>query len=84
MNGRLLPKDEWEPWWTSVLQEIYVFGNSYRNWHRTDGPAITYANGDILWVLNGIRYYDIEEFQRDAKLTDEEVSILILKYGEFK
>jgi hypothetical protein len=28
--------------------------------HRTDGPAIEYADGTKMWYLNGIQYTEIE------------------------
>ena len=49
--------------------------------HRTDGPAVEYANGDKFWYLNGklhrtdgpaVEYYDGSV---DWFLNDEEVTI---------
>jgi hypothetical protein len=29
-------------------------------WHREDGPAIEYSNGDKSWYINGISYNEQE------------------------
>lgn len=47
--------------------------------HRVDGPAI-YRGGEALYYLNGIRY-TLNEFSLKVNLSDEEISFLILKYG---
>ncbi len=44
-----------------VRKEIDSFGNiRYYNdkgqFHREDGPAIEYANGDKFWYFNGMRH----------------------------
>ena len=35
--------------------------------HRTDGPAITYCDGDRRWFLNNIEYDTEEEFNEKIK-----------------
>jgi hypothetical protein len=49
--------------------------------HRTDGPAIIC---DIikLWYVDGILYKDNKSFQKAAKLTDEDMLMINLKYRD--
>jgi len=52
------------------------YGNKYwylnNKWHREDGSAIEYANGDKVWYLNGeqVKEEDIIEF--NPNLTERE------------
>lgn len=50
--------------------------------HRVDGPAITWGNGDMVWYLNDERISSSKEYQKLAGLSDEAMSVLILRYGE--
>lgn len=67
-----------------------LYSNGDEEWyqhglrHRLDGPALVYKNGEIRWYINDKRYRDARRYQQDAKLTDEEMTLLILKYGEPK
>ena len=56
----------------------YVSSGSF---HRTDGPAIMYTNGHIRWAVNGEHYCSNKEYQEAANLSDEDMAILVLKYG---
>jgi hypothetical protein len=49
--------------------------------HRIDGPAEIYKAGPRCWSLKGRYYHSNKEFQVSAGLTDEEMSMMILKYG---
>lgn len=49
--------------------------------HRIDGPAIIYRNDIVNWVVHGIHCQNWQKFQKVSKIFDEEISILILKYG---
>ena len=49
--------------------------------HRIDGPARIDENGDMGWYIHGQICHTNAEFQNDAGLTDEEMAIMILKYG---
>lgn len=49
--------------------------------HRTNGPAIMNTNGGVFWYINGERIYFNEEYQLRAGLSDEELVMIILKYG---
>ena len=49
--------------------------------HRTDGPAVECADGSKSWYVNGKQYGTNKSFQQAANLTDEEMMMLVLKYG---
>jgi hypothetical protein len=49
--------------------------------HRTDGPAIEYANGAQHWYLNGYSYHFDKWLQRNGKLSEEEKLMFKLQYG---
>jgi hypothetical protein len=56
--------------------------NAAREYHRLDGPEIEYSNGDAeMWAINGIMYWNFKDFQADGNLTDDQMTILRLKYG---
>ena len=48
--------------------------------HRIDGPAIISLKQNT-WYLGGLLYSYNKEFQTAAKLSDEDMAIMILKYG---
>jgi hypothetical protein len=56
------------------------------NFHRTDGPARTWHENIHMheWFIDDIRYRDNKSFQRAAKLSDEDMNFIILKYGDVK
>ena len=43
---------------TQVIEKDKYGNQCYRNekneWHRTDGPAIEYSNGDKEWLIHGV------------------------------
>lgn len=49
--------------------------------HRIDGPARIDEYGDMGWYIHGQICHTNAEFQEAAGLTDEEMAILVLKYG---
>ncbi len=49
--------------------------------HRTDGPAIIYPDGDIYWLIDG-KLFRFKDYIQELKLASEDVSMLILKYGD--
>jgi hypothetical protein len=56
--------------------------NNAGQYHRTDGPAFIFViNGYVEWVINGYTYYDNKEFQKAANLSDEDMTAIVLKYG---
>ena len=59
--------------------------NSANQLHReNDLPAVEEVNGTKFWYVNGARCYSNKQFQAAAGLTDEEMCILILTYGDVK
>lgn len=50
--------------------------------HRTDGPAIIGSDNRLWWYIQNIRIHSWSTYQQLAKLSDEELAFLILKYGE--
>ena len=64
--------------WTDGMKVYYKHGRR----HRIDGPAAEYANGKYMWCLNGDIYLNNKEFQKAAGISDEDMFMLILKYGD--
>jgi protein associated with RNAse G/E len=54
-----------------------------RKLHRTDGPAI-YGNDGSVWLIDDIKYYNNKSFQEAAGISDEDMLLMILKYGDVK
>jgi hypothetical protein len=52
--------------------------------HREDGPAYISANGTLGWWISGIKYFNNMSFQKAAKLSDEDMTAIVLKYGNVK
>lgn len=52
--------------------------------HRIDGPAIIYPDGRIRWCIDDEPINNRNRFQQLAKLSNEELAILILKYGNIE
>jgi len=51
--------------------------------HRIDGPAVEcHTANTIWWCIYGKRYYNFKDFQAAGGLSDDEMCILRLKYGE--
>ena len=53
--------------------------------HREDGPALIWENGEHMWWLYGHRY-DFTQYLEQVKslITEEEYFILVLTYGDEK
>jgi hypothetical protein len=52
--------------------------------HRVDGPAIIWYDGEYWWYINGKRYLNNKSFQEAASLSDEDMTAIILKYGNIE
>jgi hypothetical protein len=63
--------------WSNGITEWYKNGNR----HRIDGPAITFPDGHREWYVNGKRKIKNSSFQKAANLSDEDMTAMILKYG---
>ena len=53
-------------------------------YHRLDGPAIILPDSRKYWAVAGEQYYSNKEYQEAAKLSDEDMLALILKYGDVR
>lgn len=49
--------------------------------HRTNGPAVI-EKDECRWYINDIQYRNNQSYQGAAKLSDEDMLILVLKYGD--
>lgn len=52
--------------------------------HREDGPAAILANNEVRWYINNKHITDRTYYQQLTGLSDEAMTILILKYGDIK
>ena len=66
------------------------FSSGVKHWrkneklHRIGAPSVIAPNGELGWHILGIGYYSNKGYQNDAGLSDEEMTIMILKYGDVK
>jgi hypothetical protein len=49
--------------------------------HRTDGPAVEWADGDKSWFLNGVSLSLNEWLDQNTDMTEEEKVMFKLQYG---
>jgi hypothetical protein len=49
-------------------------------YHRLDGPACIYTDGDVTWLLNDIKY-PFDQWCIKLNKTDEAKMLLRLSYG---
>ena len=54
------------------------------SYHRLDGPAIEYADGGYRWYIKDEIFYNFNDFQKAGVLSDSDIMVLRLKYGEIK
>jgi hypothetical protein len=52
--------------------------------HRTDGPAYVGASGYKEWYVIGKRKIKNSSYQKAAKLSNEDMLMITLKYGNVK
>lgn len=70
------------------LTDIYSYRNKWiygtKVVHRINGPAIQcdLPSSIYFWIVHGIEYKSWEEFKRHAGLTAEDITSLVLKYGD--
>jgi hypothetical protein len=80
--------------WTDAMDHnttIETYSDGSKRWrirshgrlkyHRTDGPAIEYADGRMDWFLNGIHISFDRWLDQNTELTDEEKVMMKLRYG---
>jgi len=75
VKGLIMPFDVSESWTDT--------GTWAGEYHRIDGPAIIYHNGNLSWYINGIKYLRLNEYLQYTELSDGDKLILALKYSEF-
>lgn len=49
--------------------------------HRTDGPALVESDGMVRWWLDGIEFDTFDEWFEKVQVSDEDKTLLKLKYG---
>jgi hypothetical protein len=52
--------------------------------HRVTGPAIIDLRSHVEWYVDGICCSSNKEFQKLANLSDEDMLVMILKYGNVR
>lgn len=62
----------------------FAWMDDRQRWHRIDGPAILYDDGDMSWYINGMNVSTNADYQMFARISDEDMLALILKYGDIK
>ena len=67
-----------------IRPNVYQAWCRYGQYHRTDGPAIMYENGKRFWWVDGKVIESNEEFQEKAKISDLDMTIMVLKYGDVR
>jgi phage baseplate assembly protein gpV len=58
-------------------EQWYIHGHR----HRIGGPAVVFRPGDQDWYIDGILHFTNKSYQTAANLTDEEMTLVVLKYG---
>jgi hypothetical protein len=71
LDGPANERADGSKWW---------FINGVR--HRLDGPAIEWADGEKEWWVNDTEYGNFKDFQEAGNISDEDMMVLRLKYGE--
>lgn len=56
----------------------------HNEYDRKDGPAIVYEDGKKFWWVDGFIVDTNEDFRVRANLTEEDLLIVILKYGDVR
>ena len=69
LDGHWIDADGWE---------VCVKNGRY---HREDGPAVIYPNGETNWFINGIEYILDDWLETNNKITDSQKVLIKLKYG---
>ena len=60
---------------------VKIWHDSRGQWHRLDGPAFEVHNYKT-WYYHGEGFSSFDDFQKFAKLTNDQITILKLKYGD--
>jgi hypothetical protein len=54
--------------------------NKHGEWHREDGPAVIYNDGEVEWFINGASYNTFDEWLIKLNKSDEDKMLLRLRY----
>ena len=84
MTKMVIASDGSEVWYKDDIDASSDIQWSISEIHRLDGPAYIMTDGRMMWWVGGIQYTSFKAFQKAGKLTDDQMTILILKYGEIK
>ena len=66
---------------------VQVYDNGTKYWylndkrHRTDGPAVEYADGTKEWFLNGVEYTEADWRKQTQKVKATCVGKVVEVYG---
>lgn len=52
--------------------------------HRLDGPAYINPAGFQFWYVHGKQVHSFKQLQTVSGISDEAVTVLVLKYGDIK
>ena len=61
-----------------------IYRDEKNNRHRLDGPAVIWSDGIEWWYVHGKPYTNFKDFQKAANLTDNQITILKLKYSDMR
>lgn len=76
--------------WASRLSPISgddmdIWVNDQSQLHRIDGPAITHHSSGVQhWYVNNQKVNSWEDLQRMANITNEELLLIVLKWGQIQ
>ncbi len=87
-NGKPIPKELWLGAWHGFIVEIWTKDGNYHPGvhaylHRIDGPAVVHDDGDLFWYINGQKH-SFKSFVEISKISEEDLNIIYLKYGNIK
>ena len=70
------------PGLSSPMVEVWHKVGDTNYYHREDGPAFVSENKVHLWYLHNKRIKTKEDYQEKTGLSDCDMLMLILKYGD--
>lgn len=79
-NGRLHREDG--P--AIICEDGSEFWYLHGKYHRTNGPAVIFSNGNTFWFIDDKMISSKKMYQTILDLSDEDILLLILKYGEIR
>jgi hypothetical protein len=50
--------------------------------HNDSGPSVIWADGSYSWYIDGVECNNINAFKEMAKLSNEDMTVILLKYGK--